>query len=99
MRPAGLTAFERRDPERSAVYSFEQANAALDASQQRRFKSNRRAWAFWTAQPKGYRRTASWWVISAKREETRDRRLTTLIEHSANGERLPALVSPSRKNP
>jgi len=97
MRPAGLAAFERRDPERSAVYSFEQADATLDAAQERRFKANRRAWAFWTAQPKGYRRTASWWVISAKREETRDRRLATLIDHSADGQRLPALVSPTRR--
>jgi uncharacterized protein YdeI (YjbR/CyaY-like superfamily) len=97
MRPAGLTAFAKRDPERSSVYSFERSDAALDPAQERRFRSNGRAWAFWCAQPKGYRKTATWWVISAKREETRSRRLATLIDLSAKGERIPALVSPTRR--
>ena len=97
MHPAGLAAFEARDPDRSASYASELATVKLDARQERRFKANRRAWGFWTDQPAGYRKTATWWVISAKREDTRERRLETLIGHSSKGERIPALVSPPRR--
>jgi uncharacterized protein YdeI (YjbR/CyaY-like superfamily) len=89
MHPAGLAAFERRDEKRARMYASEQANAALSASDEARFRTNRAAWTFWTSQPPGYRRTAAWWVVSAKRDETRERRLATLIEHSENGERIP----------
>jgi uncharacterized protein YdeI (YjbR/CyaY-like superfamily) len=97
MAPAGLAAFERRDPKRTGVYSFERDAAAFDQAAEKTFRRNRKAWRFWEAQPPGYRKTATWWVVSAKREETRARRLETLIGHSAKGERLPALVSPARK--
>jgi uncharacterized protein YdeI (YjbR/CyaY-like superfamily) len=97
MRPAGLAAFKKRDPARSSVYSFERSDASLDPAQERRLRSNGRAWAFWSEQPKGYRKTATWWVVSAKREETRSRRLATLIDVSEKGERIPALVSPTRR--
>jgi uncharacterized protein YdeI (YjbR/CyaY-like superfamily) len=99
MRPAGLAAFERRDVARTKEYSFEQKRAALSPEQERAFRRNRSAWRFWEAQPQGYRRTASWWVISAKREDTRARRLTVLIEHAARGERIPALTPPSARRP
>jgi uncharacterized protein YdeI (YjbR/CyaY-like superfamily) len=97
MRPAGLAAFERRDVARTKAYSFEQKTAALSPEQERAFRRNRSAWRFWEAQPSGYRRTASWWVISAKREDTRARRLSALIEHSARGERIPLLTPPSAR--
>jgi uncharacterized protein YdeI (YjbR/CyaY-like superfamily) len=100
MRPAGLEAFERRAPERTGVYSYEQREAArLSPEQERAFRSNRRAWAFFEAQALGYRRTATWWVVSAKREETRERRLATLIEDSAGGRLIRHLARPAPRTP
>ena len=86
MRPAGLAAFAHRDEARSGIYSYEQRKAAaFDAADEKRFRANANAWEFFHAQPAGYRQTATWWVLSAKREETRQKRLATLIEDSAAG--------------
>ncbi|MCC6626519.1 MAG: YdeI/OmpD-associated family protein [Chloroflexi bacterium] len=93
MRPAGLTAFAARTAARSGTYSFEQrATVALGEDYERRFRANQAAWDFFQAQAAGYRRTASWWVISAKREETRLRRLATLIDDSAQGRAIALLA-------
>jgi uncharacterized protein YdeI (YjbR/CyaY-like superfamily) len=94
MHSAGLRAFAARDEQRARQYSYERDSAELDADAETTFRANEPAWAFWQAQPPGYRRTATWWVISAKQPETRQRRLATLIEHSALGERLPQLTRP-----
>lgn len=95
MHPAGLKAFQERT--KSATYSYEQRNAAkLDASDKRRFRANKRAWAFFQARAPWYRRTAVYWVISAKREETRHKRLATLIAYSARGQGIPPLARPPR---
>jgi uncharacterized protein YdeI (YjbR/CyaY-like superfamily) len=94
MTPAGLRAFERRDEARSGAYSFEQRPRELPPEYQARFKEQPAAWAFFEAQPPGYRRTAIHWVVSAKREETRLKRLATLIEDSAQGRRLAPLSRP-----
>ena len=92
MRPAGLAAFEKRRADRSGVYSFErEEEAALTAEQEERFRANAKAWEFFQAQPPGYRRTAIHLVASAKRPETREKRLTTLIEDSAAGLRIKQL--------
>lgn len=88
MQPAGLAAYERRRPDRSGVYSFERDHAGLGRDAERRFKARPEAWAFFTRQAPSYRRAASWWVISAKRVETRERRLERLIAVSAGGGRL-----------
>src|SRR4051794_28413876 len=99
MRPAGIAAFERRRADRSGVYSFErEKEASLGPEQLQRFRANEKAWEFFQAQPPGYRRTAIHLVVSAKRPETRERRLTQLIEDSAAGRRLKQLVSPKRKS-
>jgi uncharacterized protein YdeI (YjbR/CyaY-like superfamily) len=91
--PAGLAAFERRGDDRTAIYSYEQRrSAALDPDQERRLHADERAAAFFEAQPPSYRRAAIHWVTSAKKPETRERRLTQLIECSAAGQ----LVSPLR---
>jgi uncharacterized protein YdeI (YjbR/CyaY-like superfamily) len=97
MRPAGLAAYETRDEKRANLYSFEQKSAELTPAQQAQFKKNKRAWAFWESQPPGYRKTASWLVISAKKDETKAKRLAALIACSAKGERIPQLISPTRK--
>ena len=92
VRPAGLAIYAARDPDKSRVYSFERRKAAkLDAEQEARLRANEAAWKFFQSQPPGYRRTAIHWVISAKREATRERRLNTLIEDSAAGRRIAPL--------
>jgi|SRR5687767_14864641 len=92
MEPAGLEAFEARDEAKSGVYSFEQReNAKLEAKAEAEFKANRAAWRFFQAQPAGYRKIAIFFVVSAKREETRERRLQTLIADSAAGRRIGLL--------
>jgi uncharacterized protein YdeI (YjbR/CyaY-like superfamily) len=94
MRPAGRAAFERRSAARSGIYAYEQRKAArLDPDQQREFESaNPQAWAYFDTQPPGYRQQAIHWVVSAKRPETRARRLAPLIEDSAAGRRLRHLT-------
>jgi uncharacterized protein YdeI (YjbR/CyaY-like superfamily) len=93
MSPAGLAAFEARTEE--GTYSYEQQReAVLDEERERRLRADPAAWAFWTAQPPWYRRSATHWVMSAKREATRDRRLAQLIEDSAAGRTVPPLTRP-----
>jgi uncharacterized protein YdeI (YjbR/CyaY-like superfamily) len=90
MHPSGLAAFKVRDPKRSGIYSFEQRekNKTLGAAYEAKLKANTKAWAFFQAQPPGYRRLASLWVMSAKKEETKLKRLATLIADSAAGRRI-----------
>ncbi len=93
MMAAGLKALAARDPKKSGIYSFENAARELSPADERRFKADRVAWKFFQQQPPGYRRTAIWWVVSAKKGETRARRLSRLIEDSGNGRRLAQLTS------
>jgi uncharacterized protein YdeI (YjbR/CyaY-like superfamily) len=98
MRPAGRKAFEARRHEPSGIYSYEQrGQAKLGREFERQFRSNRRAWEFFRGQPPGYRTTATYWVVSAKREETRRRRLATLIDDSAHERTLRPLTSPAKR--
>jgi len=86
LTPAGLAAFEARNDERSAIYSYEQRHhAALDADQEARFRANAAAWEWFQSRPPSWRRQAIYWVTSAKRPETRERRLAKLIEGAADG--------------
>jgi uncharacterized protein YdeI (YjbR/CyaY-like superfamily) len=95
MRPAGLAAFETRDPKKPGVYSFEQRETAtLGDELERRFRANAKAWAFFEAQPPYYRRVATFWVVSAKQEATRERRLDALINDSEAGRRVGPLKRP-----
>jgi uncharacterized protein YdeI (YjbR/CyaY-like superfamily) len=98
MRPAGLKIFERRVEEKSGVYSHEQRHLVqLDEAFEQQFRANQAAWDFFQAQPPGYRRTAIWWVVSAKKEVTRQKRLATLIEDSAQGRSIAELARPTSK--
>lgn len=91
MMPAGHAAFAKRDS--TGVYSYEQGRAAgLGPNEEAILKKNRKAWDFFQAQPPGYRRLAGWFVMSAKRDDTRQRRLKTLISDSAAGRRLAGLT-------
>jgi uncharacterized protein YdeI (YjbR/CyaY-like superfamily) len=88
MRPAGLEAFEKRSEAKTGIYAYEQKEAAeLEKAEERQFKANRKAWDFFQSQPDWYRRTAVWRVVSAKKEETRRKRLAKLIEESEQGRR------------
>ncbi|MBA3883094.1 MAG: YdeI/OmpD-associated family protein [Chthoniobacterales bacterium] len=89
MQPGGLEAFARRREERSGTYAYENQNTAkLGAAEEERFRAKPEAWEFFAAQPPSYRRLASWWVISAKRAETRKTRLAMLIADSAARRRI-----------
>ena len=92
MQPSGLKAYNERKPEKSGVYSFEQAEHKLDSAQESQFHANEEAWDFFQSQASSYQRAAIWWVISAKREDTKQKRLATLIEDSNQGRRLPHLT-------
>jgi uncharacterized protein YdeI (YjbR/CyaY-like superfamily) len=87
MRPAGRAAHAARRENRSGIYAYEQREAKLPAPFAAILKKNEAAWSFFAAQPASYRKTAGWWVVSAKRDETRWKRLTLLIEDSARGKR------------
>jgi len=92
MRAPGLRAHEARRPARSGIYSYEQRKSAvLPEPLERRFQRNRKAWAYFLAQPAWYRQTAVWWIVSAKKEDTRERRLATLIEDCAAGRPIKQL--------
>jgi uncharacterized protein YdeI (YjbR/CyaY-like superfamily) len=88
MTPAGLKAYEARKEYRSGIYSYEQRPAELVEPYASQFRRNKAAWKFFQAQPPYYRKTMTWWIVSAKQEETRLARLAKLIEASARGQRL-----------
>jgi uncharacterized protein YdeI (YjbR/CyaY-like superfamily) len=94
MQPAGLEAFARRDESRDRQYSFENSPRGLEPGHEREFRENAAAWAFFESQPPGYRRLTIWWIVSARREDTRLRRLRALIADSAAGRRIAALSRP-----
>jgi uncharacterized protein YdeI (YjbR/CyaY-like superfamily) len=91
MQPAGRKAFDARDERKTGQYSFENRPKTLPLAYLRRLKAHHDAWAFFRTQPPGYRRTVAWWILSAKKEETRQRRLARLIEHSSQQRRIPPL--------
>ena len=88
MRPPGVRAFDARDPARSGIYSFENRPKTLAPVLERRFQANKKAWLFFQAQPPGYRRLIVFMVMSAKQDETRERRLDRVIKASEKGLRL-----------
>lgn len=92
MHGAGLQAFEARDPEKSRQQSYDWTRpVTLGGEREGRFRENPPAWAFFQAQPPGYRKIATYWVVSARREETRERRFRTLVEDSAAHRRIAPL--------
>jgi uncharacterized protein YdeI (YjbR/CyaY-like superfamily) len=92
MQPPGLAAFRARKADNTGVYSFEnRANCKLSPAYERMFKQEKGAWTYFNQQPPGYRRTVTWWIVSAKRPETQEKRLRQLIELCAKEKRLPML--------
>jgi uncharacterized protein YdeI (YjbR/CyaY-like superfamily) len=96
MRPAGQAAFDRRTGDK-AGYSFEERPRRLAPALEKRFRAELRAWEYFRSQAPSYQRTATFWVMSAKRPETRERRLATLMRHSGKRERIPPLARPENK--
>lgn len=96
MTTHGMKVFAARLAHKTGIYSFEQKHHAFDPALERKFRANKKAWAFWEAQPPGYRRIAMHWVSSAKRDETRLRRLMQLIVDSATGIRLGLVTGKKR---
>ena len=88
MRPSGLAAFAARRENKSGIYSYEQRSASIPEPYLSKFKKHKAAFQFFESQPVGYRKQMSWWVVSAKQEETRLKRLEKLITESAAGRRL-----------
>ena len=97
MTKAGMAAFEAREAGRTGIYSFEQPPKTLDPSYSRTFRANAAAWTYFQEQPPWYRRTTSFWVMSAKREETRAKRLAALIDCCVRLTRIPQMP-PSAKS-
>ena len=91
MQPAGLKSFEKRVEKKSGLYSYENA-AELDNAYEQQFRAHKKAWDFFQAQPPSYRRAAIWWIVTAKKEETKLKRLATLIEDSEHGRTIPPLT-------
>jgi uncharacterized protein YdeI (YjbR/CyaY-like superfamily) len=99
MHAVGLAAFERRDEGKTINYSYELRAAKLTPAFEKRFKANKAAWTFFISQPPSYQRHAKFFVMSAKREETRARRLERLIADSAAGRRIGILETRKPSNP
>jgi uncharacterized protein YdeI (YjbR/CyaY-like superfamily) len=92
MQPAGRAAYAARTDAKSGIYAYEQReHARLTPAEERAFKRNKAAWTFFQAQPAWYRKTATYWVVSAKRETTRASRLATLLADSAAGRPIKQL--------
>jgi uncharacterized protein YdeI (YjbR/CyaY-like superfamily) len=94
MHPAGLKVFDGRDEKLTNRYSFENKTAAFSPDQQKAFRANKKAWAWFEKSPRSYRHPATWWVVSAKKPETQAKRLAELIADSAAGRRVKGLRRP-----
>jgi len=89
MKKAGLAAFARRSEEKSRIYAYEQRfHSKLEPEQEKKFRANKKAWAFFQAQAPWYQRTVTYYIVSAAREETRAKRLQRIIDESAQGRRI-----------
>jgi len=88
---SGLRAFEARTTDNTGIYSYENRPADLPGAYLMQLRANEAAWSWWQAQTAGYRRAATWWVVSAKQEATRDRRLATLIDDCVAGRMIKSM--------
>lgn len=98
VRPMGLAAFEKRSAAKTGIYAYENRKSAkLAPEAERQFRRNKKAWAYFEAQAPSYRQLAIWWIITAKREETRASRLATLIADSARGQWIRSAQRPTSR--
>jgi uncharacterized protein YdeI (YjbR/CyaY-like superfamily) len=100
MRPEGMEAFRHRRENKSGIYSYEQRRDRLEPPYEAQLKGHSAAWLFFCAQPPWYRKAVGWWIVSAKKEETRQKRLAILMKDSAEGRRIKPLARPQNaENP
>jgi uncharacterized protein YdeI (YjbR/CyaY-like superfamily) len=97
MQAPGLEAYARRDPKRTGIYAFENAQKELPAEYDRALRKNKTAWKYFEQQPPYYKKTIVHWVTSARKEETRLRRLQQLIDSCEKGVRV-GLLNPKPKD-
>jgi uncharacterized protein YdeI (YjbR/CyaY-like superfamily) len=97
IRAAGQKAFDARTKARTGTYSYEQRHRVkLNPAFEKRFRAKKKAWSWFQAQSPSYRTTTVYWVMSAKKLETRERRLAMLIEDSAKGRQVGPMARPGR---
>ena len=97
MKPEGLRVYEARDERRTERYSYERKACKLSRAQQRQFRENAPAWEFFKSQAPWYQRVTTWWVVSAVKPETRERRLAELVRDSAAGRCIHLVASNKQK--
>jgi len=97
MRPAGIEAYARRDPKRTGIYAFENRPREFSPELEKAFRKNKTAWSFFEKQPPGYKRVIVFWVMEAKKEETRIKRFKQLVDLCEQGLRL-GLLQPKKKD-
>ena len=97
MHAAGLDAYARRDPKRTGIYAFENRPREFAPEYEKKFRANKAAWEFFEQQPPGYKRTIIFWLMGAKQEETRMRRLERLMADSEKGLRVGLLTPKDKK--
>ncbi len=97
VKPSGLEAFKKRDEKKAKLYSFEQKKVILPKELEKKIKTNKKAWEYFQKLPPYAKRVSTWWVISAKKEETKLNRLNTLIKCSEEGRKIPLLVLIKKK--
>lgn len=96
MQPAGIAAYEKRAEDKSGIYAYEQKEAVqLNESDEAQLRANEKAWAFYQSQPAGYRKLVAYWIASAKKEETKRKRLEELIRDSAEGRTVKRFTRPA----
>ena len=92
MQPAGLVVYQTRKENIVEGHSYDQRREELEEPYNQMLKENEAAWSYFQSQPPYYRKVVGWWIISAKKEETRLRRLEKLIVYSARGQKLPEVT-------
>jgi uncharacterized protein YdeI (YjbR/CyaY-like superfamily) len=98
MHPAGLKAFAARSEKKSGIYSYEQRKSArFTREQEKQFRANKPAWDFFQSQPPGYKQLTTYWVTTAKKEETKQKRFSILIDHSQHQRKIPRLIPTKKK--
>jgi uncharacterized protein YdeI (YjbR/CyaY-like superfamily) len=98
MHPRGLEAFAARNEKKSGIYSYEQRkNARFSREQEKQFRDNKPAWDFFQSQAPSYKQLTTYWVITAKKEETKQKRISILIDHSQHQRKIPRLIPTKKK--
>jgi len=92
VKPSGLKVFNNRDEKKTELYSFEQVKVKLPKEFEKKIKANKKAWVYFQQLPPSAKKLSTWWIISAKKEETKLNRLNTLIKCSEEGRKIPPLV-------